>query len=147
MSAQEAWGLLAALVAVLGGCSHGGAVGDAAVVREGFEPWSATRLHPALVERDPLIVAASRADETPARGAAVAGVWVFYKIYQETWSRADGPTCAFEPTCSRYALEAVAAYGPLGLPLAFGRLMRNHVHDGFYPVTAEGRLADPVRGD
>lgn len=142
----ERWALIAAL-SVGAGCAAAPRPAPQVASREPFVPWGKSRLHPTLVEREP-----SRApvrgggDGTPARGPAVAGAWVFYKIYQGTWSRLDGPRCAFEPTCSRFALEAVAAYGPAGLVLAFGRLLRDHSHDGFYPETPGGRLADPVRG-
>ncbi|MBH0205287.1 MAG: membrane protein insertion efficiency factor YidD [Nitrospira sp.] len=38
-----------------------------------------------------------------------------------------GPACRFEPTCSRYALDAVNRYGALrGLGLALVRLMKCH---------------------
>jgi len=38
-----------------------------------------------------------------------------------------GPACRFEPTCSRYALDAITRYGTLrGLGLAMIRLMKCH---------------------
>jgi putative membrane protein insertion efficiency factor len=38
-----------------------------------------------------------------------------------------GPACRFEPSCSRYAIEAVERYGPLRGPwLAVKRLSRCH---------------------
>ncbi len=51
------------------------------------------------------------------------------------------PCCRFQPTCSCYALEALAAHGPLkGSLLAFRRVLRCH------PVTALGGGSgyDPV---
>lgn len=38
-----------------------------------------------------------------------------------------GPACRFEPTCSRYALDAVTRYGAFrGFGLAVVRLMKCH---------------------
>ena len=43
-----------------------------------------------------------------------------------------GPACRFEPTCSRYAKEAIAHYGVVrGILLAIVRLMKCHpLHPG-----------------
>jgi len=49
------------------------------------------------------------------------------RIYQWTLSPWIGPACRFEPTCSRYAIEAVERHGPLrGSWLAAKRLSRCH---------------------
>lgn len=45
--------------------------------------------------------------------------------------------CKFEPTCSRYAADAIAMHGPVrGSALAFARLLRCHPFSrgGFDPV-------------
>ncbi|TVZ41678.1 hypothetical protein P886_1026 [Alteromonadaceae bacterium 2753L.S.0a.02] len=50
-----------------------------------------------------------------------------------------GPRCRFEPTCSSYAIEAVASWGLLkGMLLAIRRLSRCHPwhSGGFDPVPA-----------
>ncbi len=59
-------------------------------------------------------------------------------LYRKYLSRAKGtPTCRFCPTCSRYALDAVAEWGVLiGLALALWRVLRCN------PFSAGG--ADPV---
>jgi putative membrane protein insertion efficiency factor len=45
--------------------------------------------------------------------------------YQRTFSRVLPPSCRFEPSCSRYAYEAVEKYGALrGSWLAVRRLAR-----------------------
>ncbi|MBI5063397.1 MAG: membrane protein insertion efficiency factor YidD [Desulfatitalea sp.] len=47
------------------------------------------------------------------------------RAYQLTVSPLIGPACRFEPSCSRYALEAVERYGVLkGGLLACRRLLR-----------------------
>ena len=50
------------------------------------------------------------------------GVLSFYRACISPWI---GPACRFEPSCSRYAAEAVARYGVLrGAWLAVRRLVR-----------------------
>jgi uncharacterized protein len=60
--------------------------------------------------------------------------------YQRLISPAIPRRCRYEPTCSRYALDAIREYGILkGLVLAGWRLLRcNPWSDGGYdPVTAQ----------
>lgn len=54
-----------------------------------------------------------------------------------------GETCRFTPSCSRFAVEALAE-GPEALYLIFARLQRGHLDDGTYEKTMTGHLADPV---
>jgi len=47
--------------------------------------------------------------------------------YRKLLSPLWGPRCRFYPSCSRYALEALEAYGPFrGTWLSFRRLLRCH---------------------
>jgi putative membrane protein insertion efficiency factor len=58
-----------------------------------------------------------------------------YKLIVSPWLP---PACRFTPTCSEYALEALAEYGLLrGTRLAVRRLLRCHpLHaGGFDPLT------------
>jgi uncharacterized protein len=58
-----------------------------------------------------------------------------YRYFISPWS---GPACRFEPTCSQYAMDAIAQYGTLhGLWLALIRLLKCH------PFHPGGE--DPVR--
>ena len=62
-------------------------------------------------------------------------------IYRYTLSPMLPPSCRFEPSCSAYALEALALHGPLkGTWLAVRRLSRCH------PITFLGGSSgfDPV---
>jgi uncharacterized protein len=60
------------------------------------------------------------------------------RSYQFLISPLLGPACRFEPTCSRYAIEAVDRYGVLrGLGMAAMRLLKCH------PFHPGGE--DPVR--
>ncbi len=48
----------------------------------------------------------------------------FYRFFLSPWL---GSRCLYEPTCSRYALEAIERHGALaGAALAAGRLLRCH---------------------
>ncbi len=58
-----------------------------------------------------------------------------YKLVVSPWLP---PACRFTPTCSEYAIDALAEYGLLrGTRLAIGRLLRCHpLHaGGFDPLT------------
>ena len=59
------------------------------------------------------------------------------RIYQLLISPFLGPACRFEPSCSRYAIEAIECHGVLrGGRLAARRLARCHPlgSSGFDPV-------------
>jgi uncharacterized protein len=61
-------------------------------------------------------------------------------LYQRLISPAIPRRCKYEPTCSRYALEAIGRYGILrGLVLAGWRLLRCNPwsHGGYDPVEAQ----------
>jgi len=71
-----------------------------------------------------------------ARVAAVTPI----VLYQRYVSPALPRRCKYEPTCSRYAVEAIARYGILrGLVLAGWRLLRCNPlsHGGYDPVEAQ----------
>ena len=77
-----------------------------------------------------------------ARRAAVAPILA----YQRLVSPLLGRRCKYEPTCSRYAVEAIRELGVVrGLVLAAWRLVRCNPwsHGGYDPVSAQ-RLY-PVR--
>ncbi|MCU0590168.1 MAG: membrane protein insertion efficiency factor YidD [Desulfobacterales bacterium] len=59
------------------------------------------------------------------------------KTYQFLLSPVLGPTCRFYPSCSEYAYQAIARYGPArGSLYAVKRLLRCHPfqHGGVDPV-------------
>jgi uncharacterized protein len=61
-------------------------------------------------------------------------------IYQRFISPALPRRCKYEPTCSRYAVQAIARYGILrGLVLATWRLLRCNPwsHGGYDPVGSQ----------
>ena len=61
-------------------------------------------------------------------------------IYQRVVSPAIPRRCKYEPTCSRYAVEAIGQYGILrGLVLAGWRLLRCNPwsYGGYDPVEAQ----------
>lgn len=62
------------------------------------------------------------------------------RLWQISVSPLLGPACRFEPSCSRYAGEAIARFGALrGSVLAVKRIARCHPFHagGFDPVPAE----------
>ncbi len=72
-------------------------------------------------------------------------------LYQRFVSPAIGRRCKYEPTCSRYALEAIGQYGILrGLVLAGWRLLRCNPwsRGGYDPVEAQRvfRARSPIGG-
>jgi putative membrane protein insertion efficiency factor len=72
-----------------------------------------------------------------ARASALAPV----ELYRRLISPALPRRCKYEPTCSRYAVQAVGEYGILrGLALATWRLLRCNPwsHGGYDPVEAQG---------
>jgi uncharacterized protein len=71
-----------------------------------------------------------------ARAVAVAPI----TVYRSVISPAIPRRCKYEPTCSRYAVEAIREYGILrGLVLAAWRLLRCNPwsHGGYDPVEAQ----------
>ena len=74
------------------------------------------------------------------RSAAVAPI----RFYQRAISPALPRHCKYEPTCSRYAVQAIERYGILrGLILAGWRILRCNPwsHGGFDPVEAQRLFA------
>ncbi|MCS5697052.1 membrane protein insertion efficiency factor YidD [Desulfofundulus thermocisternus] len=60
-----------------------------------------------------------------------------FRFYQRFVSPLKPPACRFYPTCSEYAVQAVAKYGVVrGLLLACWRLLRCHpfCRGGYDPV-------------
>jgi hypothetical protein len=61
-------------------------------------------------------------------------------VYQRVISPVLGPRCRFEPSCSRYAVQAIREYGILrGFVLAAWRVARCHPlsRGGFDPLAAQ----------
>ncbi|RMF22370.1 MAG: membrane protein insertion efficiency factor YidD [Deltaproteobacteria bacterium] len=64
-------------------------------------------------------------------------ILLLIRAYQLFVSPLLGPACRFHPTCSNYAIEAIARYGPIGgTARALARLARCHpfAEGGFDPV-------------
>jgi uncharacterized protein len=70
-----------------------------------------------------------------------------FRAYRLVLSPLLGPACRFEPSCSRYAEEAIARHGLLqGGRLAVYRICRCHPFAvaGFDPVPAPGARSTPT---
>jgi putative membrane protein insertion efficiency factor len=75
------------------------------------------------------------------RGIAVSLLTLPIRFYRAFISPLFPPSCRFEPTCSRYALEAIETHGAMkGFGLAVRRLLKCHPiswlggSSGFDPV-------------
>lgn len=72
---------------------------------------------------------------TILRAALIAPI----RLYQWTLSPLVGFNCRYAPSCSAYAIEAIATHGPVrGLWLGFKRILRCHPWSGsgYDPVPA-----------
>lgn len=80
-------------------------------------------------------------------GVAAALLRAAILTYRYILSPLLGPRCRFAPSCSAYALEAIALHGPWrGSLLAARRLARCHPWggDGYDPVPRPRGLDNPV---
>lgn len=69
---------------------------------------------------------------------------LLFTVWSGFLTRADGERCAFEPSCSAYARQAIRREGPGGLMLTADRLLRE-TNAVSYPLgIAVGFRADPV---
>ncbi len=91
-------------------------------------------------------MSSSAAHRAPAPTASGPALWARMAlvapivVYRRYVSPAIPRRCRYEPTCSRYALEAIRDYGILkGLVLAGWRLLRCNPlsHGGYDPVSAQ----------
>jgi len=97
------------------------------------------------VEPNPGGGAAGRRTRRIARALALGPI----VAYQRLISPAIPRRCKYEPTCSRYAMEAIQQYGILrGLVLATWRLLRCNPFSpgGYDPVHAQRVFGGASRG-
>ncbi|GEM_PF-169208 len=120
------------------------------VERQTMAPFQTTFLNPVLDEKVESESAfngprhwTTHKEKPSSYTSAVALLW--FNVYQKTWSSLDGATCNFYPTCSRFGLNALRRFGPMGFVLTFGRLEKNHADSHFYaPSDLPPRLLDPL---
>jgi putative component of membrane protein insertase Oxa1/YidC/SpoIIIJ protein YidD len=84
-----------------------------------FGPFG-NREHPVTADARTASVAAPREQQS------AAFLELSYRFYSSVLTRIDGRTCLHRPTCSRYARQAVARHGAIGLLLGIDRLWRVH---------------------
>lgn len=69
------------------------------------------------------------------------------RLYQKFVSSQDGPSCNFQPTCSRFGMACIQEYGVgRGILLAADRLLRcNGSHaQHYHKDSVTGKYVDPV---
>ena len=69
------------------------------------------------------------------------------RLYQKFVSSQDGPTCNFQPTCSRFGMACIQEYGVIrGVLLTADRLLRcNGSQSQYYHKdSVTGKYIDPV---
>jgi uncharacterized protein len=90
----------------------------------------------------------ARAEQSPRALRAIRAIATApIVVYQKLISPALPRRCKYEPTCSRYAVEAIRSFGVLkGSVLAAWRLLRCNPwsYGGYDPVDAQ-RLFGPPR--
>ncbi len=103
----------------------------------------------AFLLQTPEAAPTAAAESQPSRwdgGLASGTLRALFGFYRRVLSPQDSATCAFQPTCSRYAERAIARHGLLrGVLMGADRLLRDHAFAvGHYPVDLDtGRLVDP----
>lgn len=69
------------------------------------------------------------------------------RLYQKFVSSQDGPTCNFQPTCSRFGMACIQEYGVVrGILLAADRLLRcnGSASQHYHKDGVTGKYIDPV---
>ena len=101
--------------------------------------------HTQLMGVGPLVGAKAPHRRKPEghRGPLATSGKLYFDLYKATFSRLDGPTCRFSPSCSSFGLHATSAHGAYGLVASFGRLQRWQNDDDFYPAKGP-LLLDPI---
>jgi len=85
--------------------------------------------------------------ESREAGRGASPVSASIRFYQRYISDLRLGRCAFEPSCSQYALDAIDESGPfMGMVLAADRLVRCHNGAGpYYATNSNGKLVDSAR--
>ena len=60
----------------------------------------------------------------PATRLSSSPLYLAALYYRNFLTKVDGPRCAHAPTCSHFANQAVARYGPVGILMGLERLIR-----------------------
>jgi hypothetical protein len=92
-------------------------VGLAGQIPGGGPPPPTLRLDPDLPE-----LATSSPNSAP--GLSSNPLFLAALFYSNFLTRTDGPRCQHLPTCSRFASQAVARHGVLGIPLGLDRVIQ-----------------------
>ena len=127
--------MLAVLAMLASACGHSVATSN----HTSFEPWG----RGAIDSRDSRIGRSPVAENPRRHGPVGEAAKLWFWVYKTTWSRVDGSTCHFSPSCSRFAVDATQNLGLYGVMLTFGRLHKNHLDRRHYRSTGPF-LADPL---
>lgn len=69
---------------------------------------------------------------------------VLLLIWSNVLTKADGNRCAFEPSCSAFAGQALSREGPIGVVVATDRILREAAAYNYARNQKTGFFGDPV---
>jgi hypothetical protein len=92
-------------------------VGNVAQIPGGGPP-------PPPLRRDPELPETALQTPNAAPGLSANPLYLASLFYSQFLTRTDGPRCQHLPTCSRFASQAVARYGPFGIPIGLDRTIQ-----------------------
>ena len=101
------------------------------------------KANPITMPRAPKVVRFNPQEPSELKLAATGLI----RLYQKFISSQDGPSCNFQPTCSRFGMVCIHEYGVLrGILLTADRLLRCNGSQSqhYHKDSVTGKYVDPV---
>lgn len=99
---------------------------------------------PPALRADPDLPELSTSSPNAAPGLSSNPLHLAALFYANFLTRTDGPRCQHLPTCSRFASQAVARHGLLGIPMGLDRVIQPPMSSALRPLP-DVAYADVVR--